>query len=99
MSSSDGNQFEDLVQRIAQIGRSKLVHLVLATQRPDATVIRGNIKANIDGRVVLRVNSRHDSTTAINQSGAEELLPYGDLLYAPGGGKPIRLQGYAPEDE
>src|SRR5262249_25073002 len=40
------DQFEDMVQRISQVGRSRLIHLVLATQRPDKETIRGAIKAN-----------------------------------------------------
>jgi hypothetical protein len=47
------SEFERRIQQVSQIGRSTLVHLLLATQRPDANVVRGAIKANLDGRVAL----------------------------------------------
>ena len=52
---ASAQQFEQRVQQAAQTGRSVLVHIVLATQRPDATVVRGAIKTNLDARVALRV--------------------------------------------
>ena len=45
---------------IAQRGRSLGMHVLLATQRP-AGVVTGNIRANTDLRIALRVSSKDDS--------------------------------------
>jgi len=86
--------FEDLVQRVVQAGRSALVHLVLATQRPDANVLRGAIKANLPSRVTLALPSHHDSTTVLNAPGAEALLGKGALYFQSTTVARVRLQGY-----
>jgi S-DNA-T family DNA segregation ATPase FtsK/SpoIIIE len=88
-------QFEQRVQQITQTGRSSLVHLVLATQRPDANVVRGAIKANLDARVALRLPTHHDSMTILGRKGAERLLGRGDLIFQAAGQAPVRLQGYS----
>jgi S-DNA-T family DNA segregation ATPase FtsK/SpoIIIE len=88
--------FEDLVQRVVQAGRSALVHLVLATQRPDANVLRGAIKANLPSRIALALPSHHDSMTVLNAPGAEQLLGKGDLLYQSSTVDRVRLQGFNP---
>lgn len=66
------------------------MHLVIATQRPSVDVITGLIKANISSRIALTVSSQIDSRTILDASGAEKLLGYGDMLYAPiGSSKPF----------
>jgi hypothetical protein len=88
------DQFEHRVQQITQTGRSVLVHLLLATQRPDASVISGTIKANLDARVALRVPTFHDSMTILGTKGAERLTGRGDMIFQAAGQPPERLQGY-----
>jgi hypothetical protein len=87
-------QFEHRVQQITQVGRSVLVHLLLATQRPDASVISGTIKANLDARVALRVPTFHDSMTILGTKGAERLTGRGDMIFQASGQPAERLQGY-----
>lgn len=94
MRGPKAEEFEMHVQSIAQRGRSMLIHLVLATQRPDATVVKGTIKANLPSRIALRLPSHHDSMTILDSPGAEELLGQGDFLFKTGGSL-IRLQGYS----
>ena len=89
-------EFSQLVQRAVQGGRSALVHLVLATQRPDASVLPGAIKANLPSRVALQLPSHHDSMTVLNSAGAEDLLGAGDLIFQSATGDRVRLQGYLP---
>ncbi len=90
------SEFERLVQRMVQAGRSALVHLILATQRPDANVLPGAIKANLPSRVALALPTHHDSMTVLGSAGAEDLLGRGDLLFEPSSGGRVRLQGYRP---
>ena len=93
-SKKSADQFEDMVQRICQVGRSRLIHLVLATQRPDKETIRGAIKANLNARAVFRLPTQADSMTVLGRAGAERLMLHGDMLFQHGTGNPIRLQGY-----
>jgi len=95
-AGSSAQEFERRIQQVSQIGRSTLVHLMLATQRPDASVIKGAIKANLDARVALRLPTHHDSMTVLGSKGAERLLGNGDFIFQSGGQARIRLQGYAP---
>jgi S-DNA-T family DNA segregation ATPase FtsK/SpoIIIE len=92
---SGAASFERRVQQVTQVGRSVLVHLILATQRPDASIVRGAIKANLDARVALRLPTHHDSMTILGGKGAERLLGRGDLIFQAAGQPALRLQGYS----
>lgn len=95
-----GKKVEELIARIAQKARAAGIHLLLATQRPSVDVITGLIKANIPARIAFQVSSKIDSRTILDQSGAEQLLGYGDMLYlAPGSGIPVRIHGAFVADE
>ena len=89
---ADREQIETSFVRIAQVGRAAGIHVMVATQRPSRQVITGVLKANIPGRVALRVGNRVDSSVILDQSGAQFLLGRGDLLLAAGGGTLVRLQ-------
>lgn len=67
--------------RLAQKGRAAGVHVILATQRPDSTVINGTLKGNIPTRISFRTISNIDSRIILDQSGAERLAGNGDGLY------------------
>jgi len=92
------DQFMSNVQRIAQIGRSRLMHILLATQRPDRNTIRGAVRANFDARIAMRLPTAADSMTILGSGGAEKLMNHGDLLFRASSGQVIRLQGYAVRD-
>lgn len=95
-----GKKVEELIVRIAQKARAAGIHLILATQRPSVDVITGIIKANIPTRIALQVSSKIDSRTILDQSGAEQLLGFGDMLYLPpGSGVPIRVHGAFVDDD
>ncbi len=89
---ADREQVETGFVRIAQMGRAAGIHLVLATQRPSRQVVTGVLKANIPGRIALRVSNRVESGVVLDQSGAEFLLGRGDLLLATGASALVRLQ-------
>ena len=89
-----GKKLEELVARLAQRARASGIHLILATQRPSVDVITGLIKANIPARIAFQVSSKIDSRTIIDQSGADNLLSHGDMLYLPPGTSvPTRVHG------
>lgn len=96
-----GKKVEELIARIAQKARAAGIHLILATQRPSVDVITGLIKANIPTRIAFQVSSKIDSRTILDQSGAEQLLGFGDMLYLPpGSGIPVRIHGaFVGDDE
>ncbi|HET8601665.1 MAG TPA: FtsK/SpoIIIE domain-containing protein [Segeticoccus sp.] len=64
--------FLDGLVRIAAVGRSLGVHLVLATQRP-AGVVTADIKANVNLRIALRVRDRVDSEDVVEAPDAATL--------------------------
>ncbi len=84
---------EACIQRIAQKARACGIHLVMATQRPDATTITGVIKANFPTRVSFQARSYIDSMTTLGDKGAEQLLSCGDMLFSEGGLQPVRIHG------
>ncbi len=94
-----GKKVEELIARLAQKARASGIHLILATQRPSVDVITGLIKANIPTRIAFQVSSKVDSRTILDQSGAENLLGHGDMLFQPpGSGIPQRVHGAFVDD-
>jgi hypothetical protein len=89
----------DLVGKILRLGRASGVHMLIAMQRPDATVLRGEFKANMDVRMAA---GRMDSTPS------SMVLDSGEAVNLPGirgrglirvGGSLTTFQGYfAPQD-
>ena len=94
-----GKEVEGSVQRIAQMARAAGIHLIMATQRPSVDVITGTIKANFPTRISFQVTSKIDSRTILGESGAEQLLGQGDMLYMAGGGRITRVHGPLVTDE
>ncbi len=93
-------EVEACVQRIAQKARAAGIHLVMATQRPDATTITGVIKANFPTRISFQARSNIDSMTTLGEKGAENLLSCGDMLFSEAGRVPVRIHGaFIADDE
>ncbi|MDR1693316.1 MAG: DNA translocase FtsK [Oscillospiraceae bacterium] len=87
-------EVETAVARIAQKARACGVHLILATQRPEAKVVTGIIKANTPSRIAFAVKANLDSRIILDTGGAEKLVGRGDMLYLPmNAPKPLRVQG------
>lgn len=96
-----GKTAEEPIVRLAQKARAAGIHLILATQRPVASVVTGLIKSNVPSRVALRVNSAMDSRLIIEENGAENMLGHGDMMFlAPGKNTTERVHGaYVKDDE
>ena len=94
-------EVETSIVRIAQLARAAGIHLIVATQRPDASVVTPLIKANITNRVAFRTATAIDSRVVLDQSGAEQLTGLGDMLFSiPAWPHPKRVQGcYISESE
>jgi hypothetical protein len=89
---------EDRVVRLGAKARAAGIHLILATQHPDARTITGRLQANVSARVCLRASTYQQSLVALKATGAERLLGRGDLLFSHNG-RIVRLQAPYLSDE
>lgn len=67
------SQIESKLATIARQGRAFGIHLILATQRPDATIIPGQIKNNMDFRVCGRADNVLSQIILDNTSAADQI--------------------------
>ena len=67
-------QIENRLSTIARQGRAFGIHLILATQRPDASIIPGQIRNNMDFRVCGRADSVLSSIN-LDNTDAADLIP------------------------
>lgn len=85
-------QIENRLSTIARLGRAFGIHLILATQRPDANIIPGQIKNNMDFRVCGRADSVLSQIILDNTSAAEQIPKDTRGRFITGDG--IVFQGY-----
>jgi DNA segregation ATPase FtsK/SpoIIIE, S-DNA-T family len=86
-------ELELSIKRLGAMARAAGIHLIIATQRPEAGVVTPIIRSNLPGRIALRTASIADSKIVLGgtQIEAAYLLGKGDLLYQ-FNSKLIRLQ-------
>ncbi|MBE6381978.1 MAG: DNA translocase FtsK [Lentisphaerae bacterium] len=100
LMSTSAKEVTPDISRLTAKARAAGIHLILATQRPDAKVITGTIKANIPGRVAFKTAQSIDSRTILDATGAENLIGRGDMLFKGKDGNLIRAQGaWISDDE
>lgn len=77
---------EQNIKRLGAMARAAGIHLIIATQRPEAKVVTPIIRSNLPGRVALKTASEADSAIILGgkQTDAANLLGKGDLLYLTG---------------
>ena len=66
-------QIENKLSTIARLGRAFGLHLILSTQRPDAAILPGQIKNNLDFRVCGRADNVLSQIILDNTSAAEQI--------------------------
>ncbi|QEK38169.1 DNA translocase FtsK [Candidatus Cytomitobacter indipagum] len=95
-----GKEIEVSIQRLSQMARAAGIHIIMATQRPSVDVITGTIKSNFPVRITFQLASKIDSRTIMGEnSGAEQLLGKGDMLYISPGYPARRIQAPFVSDE
>lgn len=77
------SDFMEQLIRIARIGRSLGVHLILATQKPDG-VVDDQIKSNIKFKVCLKVQDKSDSQSVIGRPEATLITNAGRFYFQVG---------------
>lgn len=97
-TTKERNAFYKPVRRIAQAGRSRGIHLIICTQRPEAKLVDSTTKAQLNARVALRVNDSMSSRMILgdSESDAQYLQKHGDMIFKFGDTKE-RAQGYLIE--
>lgn len=68
------------LQKLLQLGRAVGLHIVCATQAPNAKTIPTELKINITCRIALQVPNYTNSKIIIDEKGAELLKGNGDAL-------------------
>ncbi len=79
--------------RLAQRARFIGIHLVLATQRPEAATFPGLLRSNVPSRIALTVQKSAESRIILDEVGAESLLMRGDMLVRLAGRATFRAHG------
>jgi S-DNA-T family DNA segregation ATPase FtsK/SpoIIIE len=85
---------EQSIKRLGAMARAAGIHLIISTQRPEASIVTTIIRSNLPGRVALRTSSQADSCIILGgkeKTTAAYLLGKGDLVYQ-GGSQLQRLQ-------
>ncbi|BAY97669.1 cell division FtsK/SpoIIIE [Tolypothrix tenuis PCC 7101] len=77
---------EQSIKRLGAKARAAGIHLIIATQRPEAGIVTPLIRANLPGRIALSTRSEADSKIILGGTSAlaAYLLGKGDLLYQVG---------------
>ena len=88
-----------LIGDIARLGRAAGVHLVLATQRPDATVIKGELKNNLDVRIAAGRLDTIPSNMVLDSQAATMLPAIKGRGIIRLGGENRMFQGFFAEQE
>jgi S-DNA-T family DNA segregation ATPase FtsK/SpoIIIE len=79
MTPDYASAVSDIVARLGVKARAAGISLIFAAQRPDATVMPMQLRANLGNRLVLRVDGEGTSEIALGEKGAERLLGKGHL--------------------
>jgi len=88
----------DSIQRLAGKARAAGIHLIIATQRPDNTVVVPILRANLGAKFALKVDAEKNSNIILDEPGAEKLLGNGHMI-TKFAGKKLFVQSTFMSDE
>jgi len=71
---------DSLFKRLGCKGRAAGIHLILCTQRPSCDVVSPTLRANLGGKICLKVDNKANSEIILAQGGGEFLLGLGPGL-------------------
>lgn len=66
---------EEYIERLGQKARAAGIHLIIATQRPDNSVMSGVIKTNLPSRIAFKLDNNNEYRTVFGTG-----IPYKNLL-------------------
>ncbi len=77
---------EQSIKRLGAMARAAGIHLIISTQRPEASIVTPIIRSNLPGRVALSSKSEADSKIILGGTStvAAYLIGKGDLVYQVG---------------
>lgn len=91
------NKIESKLSTIARQGRAFGIHLILATQRPDAEILKGQIKNNISYRICGRADKILSQIILDTPLGANMISPNEQGMFLTNTG--VLFKAYYVEDE
>ena len=91
------NKIESKLSTIARQGRAFGIHLILATQRPDAEILKGQIKNNISYRVCGRADKILSQIILDTPQGANMIAPNEQGMFLTNTG--VLFKAYYVEDD
>ncbi len=99
LDGDEGAAIETDLRDLVARGGAYGIHPVLATQRPDATAVKGFLKTNLPTRLALPVPDLQDSRVILGRPGAEKLPKIPGRLLTVWKGRQVVAQAYAVSDE
>lgn len=82
------NEFQDLakkqqegLKKLARMGRSAGMHLVLSTQNPNSIDIDPTILQQLSGIICFRLQNKEASKRVLGEEGAEKLAGKGEMIF------------------
>lgn len=89
----------EVIDRLASMGRATGIHLILATQLPTSKIVTPQIKSNLPCRASFTVIDGRESRTILNKMGAERLLGNGDMIFSKSETGAVHAQAAYVSDE
>lgn len=90
------NQIEAKFSTIARLGRAFGIHLIFATQRPDADILKGQIKNNIGHRICGRADKVLSQIILDNSGASDKISPNDQGMFLTNTG--VLFKAYYVED-
>lgn len=91
------NQIEANFSTIARLGRAFGIHLIFATQRPDADILKGQIKNNIGYRICGRADKVLSQIILDNSEASDKISPNDQGMFLMNTG--VLFKAYYVEDD